>query len=286
MSCNCHNHNNNEDKNHDHDNCECYKRGLITDTMEHIRMRNEEYKRYSEDNENTHEGKCILCRAPADSYKGYYICDNCRSKFAKELKYAKDLDGMNELVDGASMLISGLSKLYGIDPNDDNFRDTPYRVARLMMEMNYGNNIQAAKDVLTVSFPTEAQYDGLVSANNIHVSSLCPHHMVVVDYDVSIAYIPNGGRYVGLSKLPRLAKVLAKSMCLQEDYTMRIVEVLQEVLKPAGCAAYVKGVHNCIQARGAEMRDISNVTIALRGVFAMNPTLKEEWLFTIKDSHK
>ena len=285
MACNC-----NHDKNTKDHKCECdsnkkQQNSIVSSCVDD----DDEFFGCGYDTcDEDHIGKCTLCGAPVKQryYDNVLVCESCNAKFSKELKYANDYDGINDLVEGSSKIINGLSKLYGINPNDDNFKDTPRRVARLMMELNYGNNIQAAKDILTVSFPTEAKYDGLVSSNNIRVSSLCPHHMVVADYDVSIAYVPSGGRYVGLSKLPRVARVLAKSMCLQEDYTKRIVDVIEEVLKPAGCAAYVRGIHNCIQARGAEMRDVSNVTIALRGVFAMNPTLKEEWLFTVNDSHK
>lgn len=287
MACNC-----NHDKDNKDHKCECDSNKKQQNCIVSSCVDDDEeffgsgYNAYTCDED--HGDRCTLCGAPVKHryYDNVLVCESCNAKFSKELKYANDHDGINDLVEGSSKIISGLSKLYGINPNDDNFKDTPRRVARLMMELNYGNNIQAAKDILTVSFPTEANYDGLVSSNNIRVSSLCPHHMVVVDYDVSIAYVPSGGRYVGLSKLPRVARVLAKSMCLQEDYTKRIVDVIEEVLKPAGCAAYVRGIHNCIQARGAEMRDVSNVTIALRGVFAMNPTLKEEWLFTVNDSHK
>lgn len=233
---------------------------------------------------------CSLCSNTKNIYTlgdDVPICQSCITKFNKEITYASAKDGLNgikKLVLGSRMMLEGLSGLYQIDCNDDNFKDTPKRVARLMMEMNYGANLQAARDILTVSFPTENSYGGLVSANNIRVSSLCPHHMIVVDYDVSIAYVPAGGRYIGLSKLPRLAKTLAKSMCLQEDYTKRIADIIDEVLKPAGCAVMVQGIHNCIQARGAEMRDIMNTTSELRGSFAYNPELKKEWLFIIQNS--
>lgn len=290
MACKCNHHNDNDikDKNHV---CKCNgaktEKSIVSSCIDD----EDEFYMGDEDIEvTTNTNRCTLCGIPVKDCTPFRfsvcVCDGCAAKFSKELKYADNCNGILDLVEGSAQIIKGLSKLYHINPDDDNFRDTPRRVARLMMELNYGNNLQAAKDILNVSFLTEAKYDGLVSSNNIKVSSLCPHHMVVVDYDVSIAYVPSGGRYVGLSKLPRVAKVLAKSMCLQEDYTKRIVDVIEEVLKPAGCAAYVRGIHNCIQARGAEMRDVSNVTIALRGVFAMNPTLKEEWLFTINDSHK
>lgn len=228
---------------------------------------------------------CAMCsNTDVDNVFGILICKKCQAKFATQLEYAQDYNGIPKVVYGVRLMLEGLKDLYNIDPDDDNFRDTPKRVARLMMEMNYGTNIQAAKDILNVSFPTDNKYGGLVSSNNIHVSSTCPHHLVVVDYNVSLAYVPNNGRYIGLSKLPRLARTLAKSMCLQEDYTKKLVDVLDSELKPMGCAAMVTGIHNCIQARGAEMRDVQNTTIELRGIFQYNPSLKEEWLFTIKNS--
>lgn len=228
---------------------------------------------------------CVMCNNKTDSfYKGVPICDKCQHKFATELEYAdpKNIGSIQKLVDGVSSILDGLHDLYGIDPNNENFIDTPKRVARLMMELNYGTNVQASKDIMTVSFPSDNKYSGMISCSNIRVSSLCPHHLVVVNYDVSMAYVPAAGRCIGLSKLPRLAKTLAKSMLLQEDYTNKLADMMMSQLKPAGCAVMVSGVHNCVQARGVEMRDVNNVTCELRGTFALNPELKKEWLYSIK----
>ena len=183
-------------------------------------------------------------------------------------------------------MLEGLKDLYGIDPENENFKDTPYRVARMFMEMNYGTNIQAAKDILTVSFPSEGKgYDGLISSNNIRVFSLCPHHAVAVDYRVSMAYVPaKNGRCIGLSKLPRVARTLAKAMLLQEDYTQKLADLMYDTLEPQGCAVMVTGIHGCVQCRGVSMPDVATTTSALRGIFLTVPSLREEWLFTIKNT--
>lgn len=231
--------------------------------------------------------QCIMCNNEAVRlYHGVPICEKCRHKFATELEYAnpEKIGSIQKLVDGVKSMLDGLHDLYGINPNNENFIDTPKRVARLMLELNYGANIQAAKDLMTVSFPSDNKYSGMISCSNIRVSSLCPHHLVVVNYDVAMAYVPAAGRCIGLSKLPRLAKTLAKSMLLQEDYTNKLADMMMSQLKPAGCAVLVSGVHNCVQARGVEMRDVNNVTCELRGTFALNPELKKEWLFSIKHS--
>ena len=231
---------------------------------------------------------CALCNNTENLTQigeNLYICDKCQHKFFNELHYANkdNIQGINLLVEGTNLVLKGLHDLYGIDITNDNFRDTPKRVARLLMEMNYGTNIEAAKDVLSASFPTNNNYTGLISSNNIKVFSLCPHHCLPVEYDVSIAYIPAPeGKCVGLSKLPRLAKILAKSMLLQEEYTKKLVDTLNEIIKPSGCAALVTGVHNCVQCRGVEMVDVHTTTISLEGIFMANPSLKDEWLFTIK----
>jgi GTP cyclohydrolase I len=230
----------------------------------------------------TDEGFLVFKDGDSDAHPDIGICHKCRDLLHTELKYADQggLCGIQEVVSGYKSILSGLSKLYGIDPQDDNFKDTPYRCARLMMEMNVGNNLEAAKDILvSASFPTE--YKHLIASNNIRVSGLCPHHLVVVDYVVHVAYVP-ASRCVGLSKLPRVVQMLAKSMILQEDLTQRIINIINETLQPQGAAVMVSGNHNCISARGLEMKDVSNVTSAISGIFMSNPHLKEEWLNLVK----
>ena len=241
------------------------------------------------DLDHSSKDKCELCGS-TDNVKSEYdilICEKCLHKFADQIKYSNKenfSNGISSIKRGVDEILFGLKELYGIDPNDDNFKDTPKRILRLMLEMNYGTNINAAKDILNVSFPTDNHYKGLVAASNIKVFTLCPHHMLPAEYQVSLAYVPSNGRYIGLSKLPRIAKVLARSMLLQEDYTEKLASLLDETLQPSGCAVLVKGVHNCVQCRGVEMVDVYNTTISLRGIFLANPSLKEEWLTTIQNS--
>ena len=213
------------------------------------------------------------------------ICPTCTSKYHKELHYtliqgSKRDNHLINISNSVRRILESLSNLYGIDPDDENFKGTPFRVLRMLLEMNYGTNNKAAEDILkSASFPSN--YSGLISSNNIKVSSTCPHHMVVVDYEVHVAYVPSR-ICVGLSKLPRVAKVMAKSMKLQEDYTHELAQVINDTIQPAGVGVIVNGIHICISARGAEMKGIVNSTSSLTGVFMSNPTLRSEWLELIK----
>lgn len=224
---------------------------------------------------------CLMCNDITDNiYNSAPICKSCEHKFYNELKYANPdkINSIKKLSDGVDSILQGLKDLYGIDPDNCNFKDTKYRVARGLMEMNYGTNIKAAEDLLHISFDSNNDYNGLITCNNIKVFSCCPHHLLPVQYRIDLAYVPSNGRCLGLSKLPRLAKTLAKSMLLQEDYTNKMVEILESTTKCAGCGIRVKGIHNCVQCRGVGMPDVTTTTIALRGIMMANSSLKEEWL--------
>ena len=229
--------------------------------------------------------RCAMCGSTEDVklIKGVYICNECEHKFYNEIKYADDLHGIHDLTNGVKSILNGLSKLYGINPNSGDFINSHYRVARALLELNYGTDGRAAKDVLNVTFDSSNKYNGLISCNNIRVFSMCPHHLLPIQYSVSLAYCPSDGRCLGLSKLPRLVKLLAKRMELQETFTNRVVDTLDEALHPMGCACQIKGIHGCVQCRGGGMIDMPTVTIALRGIFLANSSLKTEWLHSVQN---
>ena len=208
------------------------------------------------------------------------LCDSCMCKMSTEVEYANHLAGVRKLRDGVRMMLEGIRDLYGIDPDDANFRETPERVARLMMEMNYGTSEQAAIDILTSSsFPSS--YTGLIASDNIRCYALCPHHMVVVQLDVNIAYVP-GPKMVGLSKIARFAETLGASMILQEEYTHRLATIFKEQTQALGVGVIVVGKHNCVAARGVKKPDVDNITSEVNGIFAMNSSLKQEWMDLVK----
>ena len=229
---------------------------------------------------------CVMCGSNENikMIKDVPICYDCEHKFYNELKYANDLHGINDLVNGYKQVIEGLRKLYGVNPNDCNLIDSPRRISRATMERNFGNNIQASKDLLKVSFDSNNHYDGLISCNNIRVFSTCPHHFESISYRVDICYLANDGKCLGLSKLPRLCKTLAKSMLLQEDYTNKLLDILESVTGCIGCGVRVEGEHGCIMCRGVNMPDVSTITTSLRGVMLANPSLKTEWLQSLQNS--
>jgi GTP cyclohydrolase I len=189
--------------------------------------------------------------------------------------------GKEKLQQGVSLILEGLHDVYGLDNTDDNFRDTPARVMRAYLEIFDGlaNTDEQVKAILATSFPS--RNNSMVIQRDIRVYSMCPHHMLPVELRVHLAYIPNpdkGGRVLGLSKLARIAELLAFRPCLQEEYAADVTAALSSLPGCMGSACVAYGRHFCMIMRGVKQRDAVTVTSSVRGVFADEPGVREEFL--------
>jgi len=178
-------------------------------------------------------------------------------------------------------IFPALSLVYQLDyQNDVNFDETPSRIAKaLILEKCRGiNPRKEIKEILSKTFPTN--YTGLIKVGPIDAYGVCPHHFETVSYKATFGYMPKtGGHAVGLSKIPRMIKLLAKAPILQEDLTTKIVDYFVEFLEPEGCGVIVKGQHGCMLCRGVETSsECWVVTSAVRGIFETCSTIKSEFL--------
>ena len=144
-----------------------------------------------------------------------------------------------------------------------NFEDTPKRVARAYAEI-FGGLFEGDKvtEILSRTFP--AKSTEMITVGPIQVWSCCPHHLLPVQLRVWISYIPNK-KVLGLSKLARLAELVAKKPALQEDTTTEIAQLLQKGLQPKGAACLIRGRHLCMEMRGVK-KEAWTTTTALEGI--------------------
>ena len=175
--------------------------------------------------------------------------------------------------EGYEKILAGIGEL-GYDITDANFIDTATRAAKGFHELiNDQAKVKGEVDALLAKcFP--AKFREMVISKQNTVFGMCPHHLLPVIYRVSMAYIPVD-RVLGLSKLSRLARLIARGPRLQEDLTHELAELLHVQLESQGSAVYVEGLHMCMAARGVGAHEARLVTSAVRGVFLEVATRQE-----------
>jgi GTP cyclohydrolase I len=177
--------------------------------------------------------------------------------------------------EGYTKILEGIGIL-GFDVHDDNFADTAARAAKGLHELiNDQAPARAEIDALIAkTFP--AKYTEMVISKHNTAFGVCPHHLLPVIYRISLAYIPTQ-KVLGLSKLSRLARLVARGPRLQEDLTHELADILHEQLSSQGSAVYIEGLHMCMAARGVGAHEARLVTSGVRGVFLELAT-REEFL--------
>ena len=175
--------------------------------------------------------------------------------------------------EGYEKIIQGIACL-GYTTGDDNFAETAQRAAKGFHELVH-DQAQVTTEIaslLAKTFP--AKYTEMVISKHNTAFGVCPHHLLPVIYRVSMAYIPTR-KVLGLSKLSRLARLIARGPRLQEDLTHELALILHEQLDSQGAAVYIEGLHMCMAARGVGAYEARLVTSAVRGVFIEEPTRNE-----------
>ncbi|MEN6351537.1 MAG: GTP cyclohydrolase I FolE [Syntrophomonas sp.] len=161
----------------------------------------------------------------------------------------------------------------GEDPGREGLLDTPKRVANMYQEIFAGMDADP-REFLQVSF-TE-YHDELVLVKDIPLYSMCEHHLLPFYGRAHVAYIPKGGKVVGISKLARVAEAFATRPQLQERLTSQIADCINDTLNPFGTAVVIEAEHMCMTMRGIHKPGALTVTSAVRGTFETRPQTRAE----------
>ncbi len=161
----------------------------------------------------------------------------------------------------------------GENPDREGLAETPRRVARMYEEIFTGMNMDPAQ-LLDVSF-TE-YHDELILVKDIPVYSMCEHHFLPFYGWAHVAYIPKGGKVVGISKLARVVEAFARRPQLQERLTSQIADCIFKTLNPMGVGVVIQAEHMCMTMRGVRKPGSMTVTSAVRGIFESRPETRAE----------
>ncbi len=184
-----------------------------------------------------------------------------------------DPEALALFTEGYDKILKGLTKL-GYDTDDANFAETAKRAAKGFHELIHDQKQvkHEVEGLLAKTFP--AKYTEMVISKGNTAFGVCPHHLLPVIYRISMAYIPTE-KVLGLSKLSRLARLIARGPRLQEDLTHELADILHEQLQSQGSAVYIEGLHMCMAARGVGAHEARLVTSGVRGVFLEMATREE-----------
>jgi len=184
--------------------------------------------------------------------------------------------------EGYKKILEGIDQL-GYDTKDANFAETAKRAAKGFHELV--NDQKQVKDEVTalISKTFPAKYTEMVISKHNTAFGVCPHHLLPVIYRISMAYIPVD-KVLGLSKLSRLARMIARGPRLQEDLTHELADILHRQLASQGSAVYIEGLHMCMAARGVGAHEARLVTSGVRGVFLELAT-REEFIKLVVAPH-
>jgi len=175
----------------------------------------------------------------------------------------KATNALNQLIDALE---------WDVDPN---FDETAQRVTKWLSGYQSLTKeeckIKSIED-LSKRFPTNNT--NMVVVGPTKSFSLCPHHLLPIEYDVWVGYLP-GETVCGLSKIPRVIQNFSRYPFIQEDFTENIALAIEEGLKTKGVMVWVSGVHNCMRMRGVKQPDAKTTTSALKGYFRNPPSGKD-----------
>ncbi len=154
----------------------------------------------------------------------------------------------------------------GDNPDREGLLDTPERVVKSYKELFSGYAMDPA-DALGRTFEEIAGYEDMVLIQDIPFFSHCEHHMVPIIGKAHVAYLPDGEKVVGLSKIARVVDIFAHRLQTQESMTAQIAASIQESLRPLGVAVMIEAEHMCMAMRGIRKSGSMTTTTTFTGSF-------------------
>ncbi len=183
---------------------------------------------------------------------------------------------LKKIAEGVRLILAGI----GEDPNRPGLAETPQRVAEMYAEICGGLYEDPVSELKVL--PSEA-HDEIVMIKDITLNSICEHHLIPFTGVAHVAYIPQEGRIVGLSKLARIVDIFSRRPQVQERLTTQIADLLYDgPLKPNGVFVVIEAVHLCMTMRGIKKPGATTFTSALRGVFRTDEILRAEAMAFLK----
>lgn len=190
----------------------------------------------------------------------------------EKLTYEKFEDYNLDTLEKLSYHYKEILKLIGENPEREGLLKTPLRVAKSILFLNQGYNLDPEEILLSARFRED--YREMVIVKDIEIYSMCEHHMIPFIGKAHVAYIPD--KYItGLSKIARIVEIFARRLQVQERLTMQIKDAINNTLKPLGVAVVIEAQHLCMSMRGIQKQNSVTTTSDFVGAFERDKTRAE-----------
>ena len=166
----------------------------------------------------------------------------------------------------------------GENPDRDGLRETPQRVAKMCEEIYAGIGKDSSEQIKVLK---SQDHDEIVLLKDIPFYSVCEHHLLPFIGVAHVAYIPQGSRVTGISKLARVVDIESKKLQVQERLTTAIADTIMKALRPKGVITVIEAEHLCMTMRGIKKPGTKVQTSVVRGIFRKNPATRAEALALI-----
>ncbi len=195
-----------------------------------------------------------------------------------------------KLVEEIAKRIREILELLGENPEREGLRETPERVAKALLEMTNGLRQSPPKiKVFNLSEEDSRNHeDQIIIVRDINFSSLCEHHMLPIIGKINVAYIVGEeGKVAGFSKIIRTVNYYASRLQIQERLVEQVADaIMNSDIKPKGVMVIGDALHMCSYVRGVKDREANLVSVAYRGLFKTNRSLRNHVLRILDNTNK
>ena len=162
--------------------------------------------------------------------------------------------------------------------NDHNTRETPSRVAKMLVEETMKGRFSSPPKI--TEFDNVERCEQLIVTGPLEVRSTCAHHLMPIYGHAVIGILPApDGKIIGLSKYDRIVDYFCARLQIQEELVKQIERFIVDNTAPRGLAVRISAVHMCKSHRGVRASRASRmVNTTYYGDLATDHRLKAEFL--------
>lgn len=161
---------------------------------------------------------------------------------------------------------------------DHNSIGTAKRLAKMYVREIYAGRYVAQPNA--TEFPNAADLDQLYTVGPIAIRSACSHHHMPIHGNVWIGIHPSSN-VLGLSKFHRLTEWITARPSIQEETTVQLADLIEDLIEPHGIGVIIKAKHMCCSHRGVKDDGTWMTTSVVRGTLREDPSMKQEFMALI-----